>query len=708
MPAKEEKKQKRQRKILKNNPILQYVIRHKLRIRSIRMKLMVSFSIVIALIILLGIITYNKASDIIIKNYKTSAFQTISANGNYIKLICDSVEAKSTQIVSNANITKYYAGGFTKNSNEEYNTYNAAYQDLLATVGSDKFIYSINIISTKYNPISTFANFSSDEYKEFPNSEEAVLFDQSGQKMMWTGYHNFLDQVLRISTDKYAISLTRYLYNKSLKPIGYVIIDIKTDSIQQVIDGIDFGGKSNIAFVSGDGRILTKGNVTAEDENQVLNEKFYLESLQDTEGRGSKDVNYLNEKYLYLYNRIGDTGAILYSLIPESVILKQVNEIKKITLGIVAIAIVIAILISTAISIGFSSTIKKIVAGVKKAALGDLTVHINSKRKDELGILEESISDMIFGMKQLIEKTVLVSDTVKNSALFVGSTAGSFIDLSKDIAVSLDNLEQGTYQQASDAQNCLLMMDHLSERIGEVYENTGGIEDIASNTKEIVNNGKETISDLEERVADTSNMAKIIIDEIAYLKKEAEAIRDIISTMKYIADQTNLLSLNASIEAARAGHAGMGFAVVAEEIRKLSGQSMEASNKVKDNIERIASRTIHMVEIANKTSVVVQSQEKALTDTVSIFNRIDQHVDNLVGFLSKISDGVKTVEEVKSNTLGSIESISSIIEEAAAVTGDVNGTAQNQLTLAEKLNEATTQLEKNSTILEEAVKMFTI
>jgi methyl-accepting chemotaxis protein len=218
----------------------------------------------------------------------------------------------------------------------------------------------------------------------------------------------------------------------------------------------------------------------------------------------------------------------------------------------------------------------------------------------------------------------------------------------------------------------------------------------------------DTINALEVRVTDTSNMAKVLTDEISFMKKDVSSIGEIILAINYIADQTNLLSLNASIEAARAGQAGKGFAVVADEIKKLAGQSVNAVKKVEENITKINSRANNMVEIANKTAIVVGSQEKALSDTVSIFKNIDDHVDNLVKHLKKISEGVNTVEEVKANTLGSIESISSIIEEAAAVTGEVNSTAQKQLLLAEKLNEATKQLEKDSDILEEAIEIFTI
>jgi methyl-accepting chemotaxis protein len=691
--------------------LTQDINKSKLHFNSIRTELMIAFSIPIILIVILGVITYTRASNVIINNYKTSAEQTLAANGNYIKLILDNVEAKSTQIVSNANISKYYAGGYEKNSMEEFNAYDGANQDLLATVGSDKFIYTINIICTEYNPISTYANFSGNEYKEYENSEEVKAFIKSGQKVMWSGYHNFLDSILNISQDKYAITLMRYLYNKASKPIGYVIIDIKSDSIQNVLEGIDFGDRGNIVFVSGDGRILTKSTEDDKDAiltNEIANEKFYTQSLQDETENGAKDVIYKGQKYLFLYSKISDTGAILYSLIPEAVILDQVTNIKMITIGIVILAVVIALSICTAISIGISSTIKNIVFGVKKAATGDLSIAIKTKRRDEFGLLVESISDMISGMKGLIEKTVQVTSAVRNSTQMVGETASAFIKSSKGMALSLGDIEKGSYQQACDAENCLLMMDDLSGKIGDVYENTGKIEYIADDTKAIVSNGMRTVNALEDRVKDTSNMASILTEEIAYLKKDASSIGDIIAVINYVADQTNLLSLNASIEAARAGQAGRGFAVVAEEIKKLADQSIAASDKVNENIGKINSRANHMVEIASKTTEVVLSQEKALSDTVSIFENINDKVDNLVKHLSKISEGVNTVEEVKNSTLGSIESISSIIEEAAAVTGEVNETAQRQLQLAEMLKEATNQLEMDSSILEEAVKIFTL
>ncbi|HHX12165.1 MAG TPA: methyl-accepting chemotaxis protein [Clostridiales bacterium] len=712
MLMKEKNRLKKVRKIVKYNTIFYKLKFKKFQIKSIRTKLILSFSIPIILIISLGIITYSIASSVIIENYKTSATQTIDANGNYLELIFDNIEAKSNQIISNGNVTKYYGGGYEKNSIEEFAAYDGTYNDLIAMAAADKSIYSINIISTENEPISTYANFTSNEYKDYMNSAEALQFDETGNKLIWSGYHDFLDDILEIPKNQYSMSLTRQLFRtKGNKLLGYVIMDVNSESIKELLNTIDFGDRSCVAFVSGDGRIHAKA--TAEEKiasiaDEVYNENFFSEILLNDLVSGSTDVSYNSEKYLFVYRKIGSTGSVLYTMIPEAIILNQVSNIKVITIGIVILAVIIALLVCTIISTGISNTIKHIISGVNRASRGDLTVTFETNRKDDLELLINSLSEMIISMKKLIEKTVQVSLAVKGSAQFVGATAGGFIKSSKDIAISLGDIEQGYYQQASDAENCLSMMDDLSMKIGDVSDSSQEIGIIANNTKDIVGSGMDTINALEERVSDTSNMARVLTDEIAHMQKDVSSIGDIIVMINYIADQTNLLSLNASIEAARAGQAGRGFAVVADEIRKLATQSIEAASKVDESISRINLRTNNMVEIAEKTSKVVGTQEKALSDTISIFKKIDNQVDNLVRFLHKISEGVSMVDEVKTNTLGSVESISSIIEEAAAVTSEVNSTAQKQMLMAEKLNEATKRLESDSNILEDAVEIFTI
>lgn len=677
-------------------------------IYSINSRLILAFMIPILFIVILGVITYTRAAGVIINNYKTAAGQTVAANGNYFNLIFNSVEAKSTQIVSNTNIGKYYAGGYEKNSVDEYNAYNGAYQDLLATIGSDKFLYSINLLSNENNPISTFANFEDDAYRSFPESEEAFKLEESGKQMIWDGYHEFLDKTLGLSPDKYASSLTRYFKNKAGKAIGYVILDIKMESIVSVLDNMDMGEGSDVAFVTAGQRRITRSGIKEESLRTINNEEAYLSALDGEKEYGAADMRLEGEKYLFLYSRIGKTGALLYSLIPERIILKQVSGIKTITILLIVAAVIIAIIICALISAGISRTVRHIVKRVDRAAGGDLTAAFTLKRKDEFGILISSISEMMAGMRHLIQKTADVADVVQNSASVVEDTAGKFVKSQGQIAVSLNEIEKGALQQSGDAENCLGKMDDLSKRIGRVCEKSGQIEQAAADTKIIAGKGMQMIGTLEEKVGNTFDIIKLILDETKYLKEASDSIDDIIIVINDVADQTNLLSLNASIEAARAGQAGRGFAVVAEEIRKLAEQSLKAAEQVRERIVSIHEKTDKITETAQNADSIVMLQEQALNDTVTIFKRIDGQVDNLAGFSSVILEQITNMDSAKVSTLGSVESISSVIEESAAVTSEVNETARRQLEDAEKLKAATKQLNRQAIELKEAVKAFII
>ena len=107
---------------------------------SVRLKLLLSFLVMIILILCLGTVTYQKASRVIMENYEKSIFNSMTANGDYLQLVLNSVEAKATQLVSNENVKYYYAGNYAKGSIEELNAYDSMYKDLLATIGSDKFM----------------------------------------------------------------------------------------------------------------------------------------------------------------------------------------------------------------------------------------------------------------------------------------------------------------------------------------------------------------------------------------------------------------------------------------------------------------------------------------------------------------------------------------------------------------------------------------
>ena len=262
--------------------------------------------------------------------------------------------------------------------------------------------------------------------------------------------------------------------------------------------------------------------------------------------------------------------------------------------------------------------------------------------------------------------------------------------------------------QAKDAENCLTRMDDLSKKIGVVSENTGKIADIADVTKSTVSDGLATIDTLQDKVKATTQVTAEVISNIEDLEKASQSIANIVGAINDIADETSLLSLNASIEAARAGDAGRGFAVVAESIRKLAEQSLNSVNEIRNIVGKIQKQTVDTVEVAKQAELIVNSQEEALKATIDVFHDIDKHVSGLAENLSQISAGIDAMEGAKKDTLAAIESISAVAEETASAVTEVNEAAGRQLEAVKKLNNESEELIGRSEDLVEAINKFTI
>jgi methyl-accepting chemotaxis protein len=360
------------------------------------------------------------------------------------------------------------------------------------------------------------------------------------------------------------------------------------------------------------------------------------------------------------------------------------------------------------ISTGIGTTIHKTNKVLSVAATGDLTVSTKMRRKDEFHILGQSVNNMLASMKALIEKMLGVSKSTAASAKEVATASETLLVTSKNIASAVSDIEMGVQQQASDAENCLLRMSELANQIAVVQESTGEIEKIADNTKKIVNDGLNSLKDLSDKHKATSTITKSVIADIEKLEMESKSIIDIIRTMDEITEQTNLLSLNAMIEAARAGINGRGFAVVADEIRKLAEKSANEAKNIKTIIEAIQKRTIETVGTARKAENIVATQEQTLKTTMVTFDEVNRHVENLTGNLNKISNGIETMGKAKEETLSAIENISSTLEETVAASTEVSTTAENQLSSVEQLNKAASQLGNEARNLEETVSIFRI
>lgn len=620
-------------------------------LRGIQVKLIGAFMIPVILFVIIGFMIYSKCSTTLNSTYEASANTSVGTLEEYLGLGFENIELMATRLSINSAITSYYTGSEVKSESMLMDTKVALSNESTA----DKFIDHIIVCAKSGTACSEKGAIRGDVYNAFVESEEGKNVESEiGMGSMWISSHPAIDEVTGYDSDEYALSLVTVLKNNSNKSVGYIIIDVKTSFIQDILDNAQISDNSIKGFVLEDGSQVLSGD----SDIKFTDTDFYQEALAGENLQGSKEVSYEGADYLFTYSRIEGTNMLVCAMVPQKEIMAGAQAILRYTLIAVAICAVIAIVVGSVLASGISKAIRKVNRVLKKTSDGDLTGQISMKRKDEFNVLSSSITNMIGSMKDLILKMTNVSGHVSDSAVQVGTNSEVLLEVTKNITEAVDYINSGISQQAQDTESCLEQMNGLAERINVVHENTDEISEIAQEAQGAIENGMVIVANLGEKVQGTTEVTETIIREIRELNKESIAINSIIGTINEIAEQTNLLSLNASIEAARAGEAGRGFAVVSEEIRKLAEQSGNAGNQIGEIINHIQERLAATIETAGLAGESVAFQTEALNNTVDVFKNISQQVSKLAEDVEKITQSVGGIEQAKEDTMNAIESIS--------------------------------------------------
>ncbi|MGB8454641.1 MAG: methyl-accepting chemotaxis protein [Anaerocolumna sp.] len=695
---------------------------------GIRQKLIFGFGIPVIFIIILGISSYTKASQGLISNYEQATKNTINMATEYMNLGLSAVDSISLQYTKDPDIS-YYAQGLTNNTDATRDIFiKSTNRDLMKKVDLEQLIEDIHIITPSGIPVLTSGvDIVDGFYKELTESEEGKLLNDSKTEFYWRGKHPLLDTKLGLDPDKYAFSLYRPFQTKD----SGVIIDVSREEMTNFLKKLELGEDSIVGLITSDGTEILSENNGIEDngtkENQVkeqdttevssdsgdngyqfITQSYFQDSMKSEDTAGSEYVKYKSQDYLYLYSKIGTTGVTICGLVPKASFMKQANDIKNITLILVAIACLTAVSIGTYLSGGIGRSLKSINKNLKQISEGNLTVQVSSKHRDEFTVLAINIMEMLNNMRGLIQKVTHVSGLVSDSAQNIMQVSGNIAIASENISTSINEIGNGISVQAQDSQNCLMQMDELSQKITVVYENIEEIERVTDSTQHMISQGILTMEELSKQSEATNHITKYVVDNISALETKSYSIDRIIQVINEIADQTNLLALNASIEAARAGEAGRGFSVVADEIRKLAEQSIKASGEIRKVIEEITKQTSETVITAREAENIVEKQNDIVENTIQTFQNMNTGVEKLISSLTVIGQNMKNMDSARTGTLNAVESISAIAEETLAASDMVEDTVNTQNSSVKTLEDASNVLGDNAKELNEAINKFRI
>lgn len=478
----------------------------------------------------------------------------------------------------------------------------------------------------------------------------------------------------------------------------------------EILRSLELGEESISAFVTADGReLLLQGSEIIKDGSfSFTNQSYFTEAMSDSAATIIDYVTYENQKYLFIVSKSYQNGSAICAMVPVSMVNEGANSIRSITVIIVILSCLIAVAVSIFIIVGISSTISHINAKLNLVAGGDLTVSMNTERHDEFKGLVRGIVDMVKNSRNLITQVLKTSENVSTSTARLSEASEILTASSEQIATAVDEIDKGMNSQAGDSQNCLMQMDELSQRISRAVDIVKRMGTITDNTKNVITDSMSTMDDLAVKSADTTNITQSVTDNIRQLGDSLSEVEKFVEMINGIADETSLLALNASIEAARAGAAGRGFAVVAQSVSSLSDGTIEAAKQIQNVMEEIKTRADNTVQVSSQAEEIVSKQSETVNDTIQVFSSMNEYLEGLISEIGSLEGTIESMERHSNDTLSAIENISAASEETASSVSTVNDSLKNQISIIDHLHDSTLELEQRAKELTAAVNAFKI
>lgn len=376
-----------------------------------------------------------------------------------------------------------------------------------------------------------------------------------------------------------------------------------------------------------------------------------------------------------------------------------------IALAALAAGAVIALYISQIIS----KPLIAISGAAKQISEGNLTSEdVKVKNNDEIGELSASFNHMAQNLRILIKQVGSSAEQVAASAEELTASAEQTGKATEQIAHTVQGVALGAQHQVDSVNSSIDIMNGMAAGIKQIAANTANVSDSAGHTLVLADGGNGSIKGAVEQMESLHLSIQSLNMVVGGLGARAQEIGTIVEVITNIAGQTNLLALNAAIEAARAGEQGKGFAVVADEVRKLAEQSSRSAMQITDLVKAIQSETMEAVETMKRSTVQVDEGIGKVKDSGEVFSKILAAVHEVTGQIQEVSAASRQMSAGVIEVVASVEQISGLAESAAAGTQEASAATEEQLASMEEISSSASALARMSEELQELIGKFKV
>lgn len=394
--------------------------------------------------------------------------------------------------------------------------------------------------------------------------------------------------------------------------------------------------------------------------------------------------------------------------VPTTSLVSALRRSMPIFLLLLSIVALLALGIALWFAKTFCKPIKQLAHLMRQVEDGDFTVTMPENGQDEISRLCHSFNKMLHQISLILTNTKSTINQTLDSSEFLSHSTSRCVESVGQLTTSITNIAEGTTNQAIDAQKTNSQMSTLATSIQVVIDKTASILKNNKGAASLIENGMHTMDNLTASMNTALATSTHIASSMSELTALNQNIEEVMNLVSNISEQTNLLALNASIEAARAGDAGHGFAVVANEVRRLAEASKSSATNVREILNNIETKMNETTKLAQNSQIIFTEQAQIVSETSSILFKIIDILKNMNQELDDVTAHTQEMNSLKETMVEQINNISTVTQESAACTEEVNSLSEEQHSIMLELSDLSTSLKENMESLEAAVSIFKV
>lgn len=473
------------------------------------------------------------------------------------------------------------------------------------------------------------------------------------------------------------------------------------------LEGMD---SSYVYVVKNDGTMLyhpTKEKVGQPVENAVI--KGVVQQLQDGKKPGTTVVEYdFNGTTKYSAYTILNNENILVLTADESEALAGITTVTGVAVGIIAIVVLIAIIISFIMGRRLMRPLVKVSTIIEDVANGNIEADFSvvKESNDEIGLIIEKMKELTQSLGSIVGKIRNSSDTMSSNSYELNDTSSQTLAANNEISKAVEDVAEGSTDMAASISK---INENLLEMSNETKDINASVDEIKNQTTAVQDSSKimnDKIKSMQDSSHKMDEGISAISKRIETVNTTVDKVSNIVSVIEEISSETNLLSLNASIEAARAGDAGKGFAVVAQEIRVLSDNTNTELENIKQIISSLVEECRYCVQASGTIVEDNAKQKEEIKAVLDEFGSLDEQIQKTAEKADEIEELVTAMIELNDDITKSSNSLTDVSAANAAATEEMNANIEELNAMMHGVSEMAEHMNNESDGLKEALSFF--